>query len=579
MDYPSARRFRRRGVATGWVAAVVLLTAALGLAPALCRRATADQPAGETASPIPPDQRQGDWLVRHFAAEPRTLNPVTSKDAYASRIQSYLFDTLIDIDPDTLEYYGKMAESWTISKDKLSITYTLRDGMTWSDGVPVTADDVVFSYEVVKDPTVDAARIASYFKDVDRVEALDRRRVRFTFKKPYFKSLEVSGAGYLTYIPRHVYAYGEGKPYADGKAFSDIRKHLVGCGPYVFESWKSGQEVVIRRNDRYYGKPATFDRIVFRIVPDDTVALQMLKAQELDFMGLSSDQYIRVARDRKFNLNYRRMLYDAPTGYSYIAWNNRSRFFSDRRVRVAMTHLVPRRRINKRLFNSLLRVTTGPFWPGPEGETKVPLQFDRSIKPYPFDSAKAVVLLAEAGWRDTDGDGLLDKDGEPFAFSLLLPSASEVGLDIASVVKEEMAKVGIRMDIQQLEWTVFVTRLDDRRYHAISLSWTGSLEGDPYQIWHSSSIENKGSNHVSFDNRESDALIEAARVEFDRDKRNELYHKFHRLLHDEQPYTFLFSSRSRAAVHKRFRDVKVHVLGLETKEWWTPPGARLYGED
>ncbi|NIA22278.1 MAG: peptide-binding protein, partial [Anaerolineaceae bacterium] len=249
--------------------------------------------------------------------------------------------------------------------------------------------------------------------------------------------------------------------------------------------------------------------------------------------------------------------------------------FKDRRVRLAMTHLVPRRRMAERLLNNMSEVVTGPFWPGTDKVT-VPLQYDRSIKPWRFDPEKALALLAEAGWRDTDGDGILDKDGLSFVFQLLIVAGSDTGLDIAGVVKEEMGRVGIRMEIMQLEWTVFVEKLDTRKYQAILLGWSGSIEGDPYQIWHSSSIKNRGSNHMGFNNAEADRLIEAARVEFDVKKRNALYHQFHRLLHEEQPYTFLFHTPSRAAVHKRFRGVKVHLLGLDDLEWWTPPGRRLY---
>jgi peptide/nickel transport system substrate-binding protein len=528
------------------------------------------------SDPSSPEAKQGDWLVIRFGSEPRTLNPVTSKDAYASRIQDFIFDTLIDRDLDTLEYSGEMAESWTISDDKLTITFKLRKGMLWSDGQPVTAEDIVFSYDTVMDKTVDAQRIAGYFKDVKKVEALDDRTVRFTFSKPYFKSLEVSGAGYMTYIPKHVYAYGKGKPYADGQAFSAIRDKLVGCGPYVFESWTPGQQIVLRRNEHYYGTPGSFDKIVFRIVPDDTAALQMVKAQELDYMSLSSDQYLRVEHDKRFNENYKRLLYAAPSGYMYIAWNNKHPIFKDRRVRVALTHLVPRKLMAERLLNGLVDVATGPFWPGGKG-VDVPLQCDRTVKPYPYDPIRALAMLADAGWADTDGDGVLDKNGMAFRFQILIPSGSETGMDIASATKEVMGKVGIRVDISQLEWTVFVGKLDDRNYDAIMLSWTGGVEGDPYQIWHSSSIENKGSNHVSFNNPEADRLIEAARVEFDREKRNALYHQFHRLLHREQPYTFLFSSRQRKAVHKRLDGVRIHVLGLNPEEWWTPRGRRRYG--
>lgn len=536
----------------------------------------ADGSATSSPGPLRPEDKQGDWLVIRLSSNPRTLNPVTSKDAYASMVQSFVFDALIDRDPDTLEYFGKMAESWTISDDKLVITFKLRKGLLWSDGQPVTADDVIFSYETAIDPTVDAQNIAGYFKDVKKVEALDDRTVRFTFSKPYFKSLEVSGAGYLTYIPRHVYAYGKGKPYADGQAFSAIRDTLVGCGPYVFESWTPGQQIVLRRNEHYYGTPGNFDKIVFRIVPDETAALQMVKAQELDDMSLSSDQYLRVEHDRRFNKNYRRLLYTAPSGYSYIAWNNKHPIFKDRRVRVALTHLVPRKLMAERLFNGLVDVTTGPFWPGGKG-VKVPLQYDRTVKPYPYDPIRALAMLADAGWADTDGDGVLDKNGMAFRFQLLIRSGSETAMDIASATKEMMGKVGIRVDISQLEWTVFISKLDDRNYDAILLGWTGGVEGDPYQIWHSSSIQNQGSNHVGFNNPGADRLIEAARVEFDREKRNALYHQFHRLLHREQPYTFLFTSRQRQAVHKRFNGVRIHVLGLEPKQWWTPRGRRLYG--
>ena len=153
-------------------------------------------------------------------------------------------------------------------------------------------------------------------------------------------------------------------------------------------------------------------------------------------------------------------------------------------------------------------------------------------------------------------------------------------MDIASIVKEEMGRVGIQVEIKQLEWSVFMNKLDKHEFDAVSLGWGGSRipEDDPYQIWHSASIANQGSNFISFRNAEADRLIEAIRVEFDRHKRDELCHQFHRLLHEEQPYTFLFHGQARGAVNKRFAGVTVHALGMDDKEWWTPPGKRLYSE-
>ena len=519
------------------------------------------------------NDKQGDWLVRHFTAEPRTLNPVTSTDYYSQMVHGYLFDTLIDVDPDTLEFKGKLAESWTISEDRLTITFKLRKGMVWSDGKPITTDDILFSYETIKNPEVDATRTLGYFKDVEHVKALDDLTVEFKFRKPYFKSFEVAGGGYMTIIPRHVYEF------TDAEAFNAIRDKLVGSGPYVFESWEPGQQVVLKRNPLYYGRPYHFDKIVFKIVVDDTAAYQKCKAQEMDWMAMSAEKYVFAEDDKDFESHYKRLQYKTPyNGYSFIGYNQNNKLFQDRRLRLALTHLVPRERMKKDILYDLVDVVSGPFWMGSE-LVKVPIQADPAIEPWPFDPVKAVQLLTEAGWRDTDGDGVLDKDGKPLKFTLMMGQGAPTLLDIGSMVKEEMGRVGVKMELTQLEWSVFEERLNERKFEAVMLSWGGgSIEGDPYQIWHSDSIANRGSNFISFRNAEADRLIEAARVEFDRTKRNEIYHKFHRLLHEEQPYTFLFGRRSLAAVHRRFEDVRIHALGLDERDWWTPQGMRLYGQ-
>ena len=358
--------------------------------------ATVDRFAGTTAqAAIAADSRLGDWLVREFNAEPRTLNPLTSKDVYADIVLSlYLYDSLIDVNLDTIEFYPQMAESWTVSEDKLTYTYKLRPGLVWSDGVPITADDVVFSWKAVTDPHVDAAQAAGYFKDIESVTALDRLTVQFKFSKPYFKALEVSGR--MTIIPRHAYAY------SDAKKFNEIRDYLVGSGRYVFDHWTPGQEIVVRRNDRYWGKPGHFDKIVFRIVLGEAAAYQMLTAQELDRMGLSSDYYQRAATDPKFKMHCDCYLYPAPsTGFSYIGWNNEHPIFKDRRVRLALTHLVPRQRMAERLFNNLVQVVSGPFWPGPPNY-KGQLQYDPSVQPWPcWPRPAGATPTATASWTRT----------------------------------------------------------------------------------------------------------------------------------------------------------------------------------
>ncbi|HXG30541.1 MAG TPA: ABC transporter substrate-binding protein, partial [Thermodesulfobacteriota bacterium] len=280
-------------------------------------------------------------------------------------------------------------------------------------------------------------------------------------------------------------------------------------------------------------------------------------------------QWARQTSSEAFKKNYDKLGYFTPN-YSYIGWNMARPYFSDRRVRTAMTHLVNRESILKEILYNLGEVVTNPFYiNSPE--------YDRSIKPYPYDPEKAKMLLEEAGWVDHDGDGIRDKDGVDFRFEFLIPAGSDTGEKIATILKEELDRVGIDMQIRKTEWAVFTTRLNERRFDAVTLAWSMGVESDPYQIWHSSQAE-RGSNFVGFKNVEADRLIEEARTEFDRKKRIELYRRFSRIVHEEQPYTFLFCRKSTVALHKRFKGVKVYPLGLDPLEWFVPLPLQRYGQ-
>ena len=176
------------------------------------------------------------------------------------------------------------------------------------------------------------------------------------------------------------------------------------------------------------------------------------------------------------------------------------------------------------------------------------------------------VPVKEAGWRDTDGDGILDKNGEKFSFTFTVPSGRKYLERLATILKEDFSKAGIDMKINRYEWAVFVKKLHDRDFEAVALGWALGYSGDPYQLWHSREIK-KGSNFCGFRNAEADRLIEQARVEFNEKRRRSLYHRFNRILHEEQPYTFMFCTPALVVVSKRFDNVKVHLMGLDYLEW------------
>jgi len=528
---------------------ILAFVACLALSPATIHAA---------GNPSPEGAVEGDWLVRRLSAEPATLNPITATDVYESTVNSFIYESLVKRDNRTLKLVPLLAESWDISADMLQYTFTLKEGLKWQDGKPLTSRDVVFTFETVKDPKVDAPHLRNYYRSLKKVEAIDNRRVRFTYSEPYFKTLEMTGG--MSILPEHIFKEGDFNTHPAG------RKPL-GSGPYSFVKWDTGKEIVLARNENYWGQKPSLKKIVFKIITDETVALQVLKRGEMDLMGLTPIQWVRQTKGKKFTRMFDKLQYYLP-GYSFLGWNQKRPYFADKRVRRAMTMLIDRENILEKLRYGFGRVITGNFfYESPD--------YDKDIKPWPFDLKGAKELLEQAGWTDTDGDGIRDREGVPFRFDFTISSGSQFAEQMATILKDSLGKVGIEMTIRPLEWALFTKVLDDRTYDAVILGWSLPLEADPYQVWHSSQVE-KGSNFVGFINQEADEIIEVARVTFDREKRKKLYRRFHQIMHDEQPYTFLFVNKSLVALDKRFKDVMVYPLGLDPTEWYVPAERQRY---
>ena len=491
-------------------------------------------------------------LIYHLGSEPDTLNRITATDAYEGRINGFVFDSLIERDNATLEFKPKMAKSWEVSDDQLTYTFHLRDDIKWHDGKPFTADDVLYTFQKIMDEKVDAPHMRVYYKDVKTVEKLDDYTVRFTYALPYFKALEFVGG--IPIIPKHVFD--------DGKDFNShpAGRAPIGNGPYKFVKWDTGSQIVLERDENYWDKSKFPDirRIVFRIIPDDIVAFQRLKKGDLDMDSLNPKQWVKQSNTPAFEKLFAKHEYYTPA-YRYVGWNLRRPYFQDRKVREALARLINREGILKNLEYGLGKLTTGPFW-------IFGYEYDKSLPQIPFDPAGAKKLLDEAGWIDHDGDGIRDKDGVKFSFKFLLPSGAEFYQNLATIMKKDFAEAGIEVEIQTMEWAVFVQNLNSRNFDAVSLAWSFGLDQDPYQVWHSSQAE-KGSNFVGFQNGEADKIMEEARQTFDKEKRRELYHRLHRIIYEEQPYAFLYSGPALVARSRRFENVKVYPMGLDILEW------------
>ncbi len=216
---------------------------------------------------------EGDWLVWSLNSEPSTLNPVTSSERVTTYIASgNIFESLLEYDEDTFKHRPLLAEEFSISEDGLQIDFILRDDICFSDGEPVTADDVIFSYETIVNPGVDALHYANYLQDVDHVEKINDRHVRFIMKKIYFKSLAICGG--IDILPEHIYKFN------DPDVFNKRISNPLGSGPYLFEKWDVGKEVILKKNPNYWGKIPNVDKIVFKFITNEVAALQALMSNK-----------------------------------------------------------------------------------------------------------------------------------------------------------------------------------------------------------------------------------------------------------------------------------------------------------
>ena len=524
--------------------------------------APANRGLTEFGMDAPPED--GDWLLVRMSAEPPHLNPITSSDAYATQILLHVFDTLLDRDPVTLESTPWLAEAWEISEDKLHYTFHLRPGVMFSDGTPVTAEDVKFSFDKMMDPAVDAPHLRSYYVDVTNCEVLDERTVRFTCSKPYYRHLVMLGD--ISVLPRHVYEQGDFNNHPNNRA-------PVGSGAYVLESWDTGQQISLVRNEKFWGKNGGkwphFAKKTFKLITDENAAFQVLERGDLDMMEIRAEDWVRRANTPEFEQRFNKFEYYAPQ-YTYIGWNLRKPQFADKRVRRALTMLLDRETVRETIYHGLAQTVTGNFMIGTA-------ECNASIRPWPFDPFQAAALLDEAGWKDTNSDGIRDKDGTPFLFEILIINSSPAAEQICTIFKEELHRAGIEMSIRMLDWAGMLERTDKRDFDAMMMGWQMPPDPDPYQVWHSSQAE-AGSNYVGFINPEADQLIEQARVTFDRQERIRLYHRFSEILHDEQPYTFMFCRKTLLAVDRRVHGVRIYPFGPDPREWFVPAAMQRYGK-
>ncbi|MDH4231858.1 MAG: peptide-binding protein [Nitrospirota bacterium] len=496
----------------------------------------------------------GDSLIEGTIGEPSILIPMLAGDSASHSVAGLIFNGLVKYDTD-LSVIGDLAESWDISPDGLVITFHLRKGVKWADGVEFTADDVMFGYKTIIDEKTPTA-YSEDFRQVKKAEVLDRHTFRVTYEKPFAPAL--TSWGNLAILPGHLL---EGKDITK----SDLGRNPVGMGPYRLRKWAAGQELVLDSYHDYFEGRPYIDHYIYRVIPDSATMFLELQAGGIDMMGLTPIQYTKQTNTVFFRKNFQKFRY--PTfAYTHMAFNLRHPFFKDKRVRQAIGYAIDKSEIVDVVLFGLGTPATGPYvpntWP-----------YNPDVKKYEYNPEKAKQLLKEAGWEDTDGDGILDKDGNPFKFTILTNMGNTLRKNTATIIQWRLEKIGIKVDIRALEWSAFINNfIDKKRFEAVLLGWSIGLDPDQYDIWHSSKTKEKEFNFISYSNPEVDELLEKGRRTFDIEERKKAYFRIQEILADELPYIFLYVPDATPIVHARFKGIKPSPIGISYNlpKWYVP---------
>ncbi|MBN4060941.1 peptide-binding protein, partial [bacterium AH-315-I18] len=513
------------------------------------------------------DYATGDWVIFPFGQTVSKLTPLISSDVYQSVVAENVMESLAVRDPDTLDWKPMLAKRWTVSDDGLTIIFKLREGVTFSDGEPFTADDIVFSYNWIMNPKVAAPRDRAYYDKVKSVTANGPHQVTFILAEPYFKGFDICAG--MTILAKHFYSQ-----FTEAQ-FNESTGLLFGSGPYKLSvdptTWKPGQgKIELIRNDKYWGVSPALDRVVYREILDDNARLVAFRNGELDRYGPTPEQYVALKKDKQLNKDKNVFEFETISGgYRYIAWNQmldgKPTAFADKRVRQAMTMLTNRQQMSKNLMVGLATPCSGPFH-------RMGKQANPDVTLWPYDSQQAIALLKQAGYEDRDGDGVIESaKGKPLTFKLIYPASSENYKQMAFYLKDAYARAGIAMEPDPLEWSIMIQRINQRQFDAMTLGWSGSVEGDPNQIFHSNMVADGGDNYTHYINKDLDKLIDEARVTMDQDARMKLWHQVHNILHEDQPYTFLWTTRAVLYMDKRLQNVQRVKTGINSlSEWYVP---------
>ena len=516
-----------------------------------------------------------------------SFNPVVNSSMISSEVNSIVFPQMFDLSFNLtlgrLEYGPALVKRWEFLNNGLDVRLTIRNDVRWENGVLVSPQDIKFTYELIGDPDV-ASPLGNYVDnmimtngrfDVDKsIEILNDTTMIFHYSAVYPLQLF-----HLTVspIPKHIFKDADRKSLRNHPA----NEKPIGAGPFKLEKWTRHQEIVFNSNQKCtLPGPGMLDRVIFRVIQEPTTRLTELKKGTIDLMWPVYYEDVKQLQQEYADIKLETL---PPRVYEYIAWANVDfkeykasngktirphRLFGDRRVRQALTYGINRK--------GILDAKLGPY-----GELAVsdfsPIfrwSMNADLRPYPYDPARARQLLQTAGWGDSDGDGVLDKDGVKFEFALNYGIGNARRAYAATVIQENLKQLGISVYLTPLEPVVLYEKASNKDYDAFFGGFNVSLAIDPSNRWNDIGDPY---NSAGFNNPRVSELIKLGLRSPNETEASRYWREIQSILHQEQPFTFMFWIKDVVAVNRRLKLTNVNPLGiLDRIERWKIGDPKAY---
>ncbi|MFQ5600277.1 MAG: ABC transporter substrate-binding protein [Candidatus Krumholzibacteriia bacterium] len=534
-----------------------LVAVALLAAPGIgCGGGSGETGGGGSSGPV-----RGGTVVVALGQEPESFIPYGTRTTAASRVQGFMFRMLAETDPNFADFSPRVARSWSWSDDHKILTMHLRDDVYWSDGVQLTAADVAFTWDVARD-TVVAWRSGHWKRHITRCEVVDPFTVRFHFDEVFFEQFRYAKEGFL--IPKHLL---EDVPRAQWRT-CEFARRPIGCGPFKLESYEPGQRIVLVRNELYFDEPKPYlDRVVLEFIPEPSTRVGRLRAGSADLVpDLPLSDAAELRSESVAARSGARVVSVRGRGYDFIGYNSRDPLFTSRRVREALTRAIDRQEIIDALCYGFAEIFESPVVP-------ILWAYDAQQPTTPYDPEGARRLLAEEGWRDTDGDGWLDRDGRRFEFTLITNRDNALRMQAIVPVQGYWRAIGVRANIQTFEQQTALGLRNERKYQAYYGGWHAglSIRSTLEAIWGCGNVDGKA-NFVAYCNPTVDSLNALAAQLLDPEEARPLFQEAQRLVAQDHPYTWMYYDHTVVGLSKRLHGIVIDARGtlINMEDWYVP---------